>query len=80
MTVLENLLVAQHNVLMVASAYTVGGILGLASFKRAEKAAVKKAVYWLEHVGLVDRADDAAGDLPYGDQRRLEIALSLIHI
>lgn len=77
MTVLENLLVAQHNVLMVASAYTVGGILGLASFKRAEKAAVKKAVYWLEHVGLVDRADDAAGDLPYGDQRRLEIARAM---
>ena len=77
MTVLENLLVAQHNVLMVASAYTVGGILGLPSFKRAEKEAVKKAIYWLEHVGLVDRADDAAGDLPYGDQRRLEIARAM---
>ena len=73
MTVLENLLVAQHNNLMVASSYTVGGILGLPSFKRAEKAAIAKAVYWLEHVGLVNRADDAAGDLPYGDQRRLEI-------
>ncbi|MEO8530191.1 MAG: ABC transporter ATP-binding protein [Deltaproteobacteria bacterium] len=77
MTVLENLLVAQHNVLMVASGYTVGGILGLRSFKRAEKAAIEKAVYWLEHVGLIDRADDAAGDLPYGDQRRLEIARAM---
>ncbi len=77
MTVLENLLVAQHNMLMVASAYTVGGILGLPSFKKAEKAAIAKAVYWLEHVGLVDRADDAAGDLPYGDQRRLEIARAM---
>jgi len=77
MTVLENLLVAQHNTLMVASGYTVGGILGLPSFKKAEKAAIKKAVYWLEHVGLVDRADDAAGDLPYGDQRRLEIARAM---
>ena len=77
MTLLENLLVAQHNVLMTASAYTVGGILGLPSFKRAEKAAIQKAVYWLEHVGLLDRADDAAGDLPYGDQRRLEIARAM---
>lgn len=77
MTVLENLLVAQHNTLMVASGYTVGGILGLPSFKKAERAAIKKAVYWLEHVGLVDRADDAAGDLPYGDQRRLEIARAM---
>ena len=49
----------------------------MASFKQAEKAAVEKAVYWLEHVGLVDRADDAAGDLPYGDQRRLEIARAM---
>jgi len=77
MTVLENLLVAQHNMLMVASGYTVGGILGLPSFKRAEKAAIAKAVYWLEHVGLIERADDAAGDLPYGDQRRLEIARAM---
>jgi branched-chain amino acid transport system ATP-binding protein len=77
MTVLENLLVAQHNTLMVASGYTVGGILGLPSFKKAERAAIDKAVYWLEHVGLIERADDAAGDLPYGDQRRLEIARAM---
>ena len=77
MTVLENLLVAQHNRLMVASAYTIAGIFGLPSYKRAEKAAIDKAVYWLEHVGLLERADDAAGDLPYGDQRRLEIARAM---
>jgi branched-chain amino acid transport system ATP-binding protein len=77
MTLLENLLVAQHNPLMVASGYTIGGILGLKSFKRAEKAATEKAAYWLDHVGLIDRADDAAGDLPYGDQRRLEIARAM---
>jgi branched-chain amino acid transport system ATP-binding protein len=77
MTVLENLLVAQHNSLMVASGYTVGGILGLPGFRKAEGEAIDKAVYWLEQVKLIDRADDAAGDLPYGDQRRLEIARAM---
>jgi branched-chain amino acid transport system ATP-binding protein len=77
MTVLENLLVAQHNVLMVASAYTVGGIFNLPNYRRARKAAVDKAVYWLERIGLVDRADDAAADLPYGAQRRVEIARAM---
>ena len=74
MTVLENLLVAQHNPLMVASGFTVGGILGLPGYQRAQQAAIDKAVYWLEQVRLIDRADDPAGDLPYGAQRRLEIA------
>jgi branched-chain amino acid transport system ATP-binding protein len=77
MTVLENLLVAQHNTLMVASAYTVGGLLGLPSYRRAQAEAVDKAVYWLERVGLVERADDPAGDLPYGAQRRLEIVRAM---
>jgi branched-chain amino acid transport system ATP-binding protein len=75
--VLENLLVAQHKPLMAASGFTVGGIIGLASYRKAEKAAVQKAADWLERVGLLDRADDAAGDLPYGDQRRLEIARAM---
>jgi branched-chain amino acid transport system ATP-binding protein len=74
MTVLENLMVAQHNVLARASGFTIGAILGLGHFARAEKEAVELARYWLERVGLLARADDAAGDLPYGDQRRLEIA------
>ena len=77
MTVLENLLVAQHNPLMKASSFTIGGILGLQSYRRAEKEAVDYAVYWLEKTGLKDRADHAAGDLPYGDQRRLEIARAM---
>jgi branched-chain amino acid transport system ATP-binding protein len=34
-------------------------------------------VYWLTKIGLVDRADDPAGDLPYGAQRRLEIARAM---
>jgi branched-chain amino acid transport system ATP-binding protein len=77
MTLLENLMVAQHNKLMVASGYTVGGVLGSGRFRRAEKEAIELAKSWLEKVKLIDRADDPAGDLPYGDQRRLEIARAM---
>jgi branched-chain amino acid transport system ATP-binding protein len=77
MTVLENLLVAQHNKLMVASGYTLLGILGDYSYTAAENAAIAKATYWLTRIGLMDRADDPAGDLPYGAQRRLEIARAM---
>ena len=72
MTVLENLLVAQHNPLMVASGYTLLGVLGI-DYARSERAAVDKARYWLGVTGLTERADDPAGELPYGAQRRLEI-------
>jgi branched-chain amino acid transport system ATP-binding protein len=77
MTVLENLLVAQHNRLMVASGYTLLGILGFPSFAAAERAAIDKARFWLDRIGLLARADDPAGDLPYGAQRRLEIARAM---
>jgi branched-chain amino acid transport system ATP-binding protein len=77
MTVLENLLVAQHNPLMKASGFTVLGLLGLAVYRGAERAAVEKAKYWLDRMDLVRRADDPAGDLPYGEQRRLEIARAM---
>jgi branched-chain amino acid transport system ATP-binding protein len=77
MTVLENLLVAQHNPLMWASGYTVLGALGLRSYARAEHSAIEKARYWLERIALSDRADDPAGELPYGAQRRLEIARAM---
>jgi branched-chain amino acid transport system ATP-binding protein len=77
MTVLENLMVAQHNKLMVASGYTVAGVLGSGHYRRAEKDAIELAKAWLEKVRLIDRADDPAGDLPYGDQRRLEIARAM---
>jgi branched-chain amino acid transport system ATP-binding protein len=77
MTVLENLVVAQHNTLMRASGFTVGGILGLGGYRRAEKNAVELAKYWLDKTGLAGRADDPAGDLPYGAQRRLEIARAM---
>jgi branched-chain amino acid transport system ATP-binding protein len=77
MSVLENLLVAQHNPLMLASGYTALGIFGLANYGRAERAAIEKARHWLDLTGLVERADDPAGDLPYGAQRRLEIARAM---
>ncbi|MBX9829113.1 MAG: ATP-binding cassette domain-containing protein [Xanthobacteraceae bacterium] len=77
MTVLENLIVAQHNTLMVASGFTFAGLLGLRSYRTAENAAVAKARYWLERTNLLARADDAAGSLAYGEQRRLEIARAM---
>jgi branched-chain amino acid transport system ATP-binding protein len=77
MTVLENLLVAQHNRLMLASGYTLLGVLGFPSYAAAERAALDKARFFLDRFGLLDRADDPAGELPYGAQRRLEVARAL---
>ncbi|MCJ2006816.1 ABC transporter ATP-binding protein [Methylobacterium sp. E-041] len=77
MTVLENLLVAQHAPLMRASGMTVLGLLGLPVYRRAEAAAIERAKEWLVRIGLIERADDPAGDLPYGAQRRLEIARAM---
>jgi len=77
MTVLENLMVAQHNALMRASLWTVGGVLGLPGFRAARDAAVERARYWLDKAGLIERADDPAGDLPYGAQRRLEVVRAM---
>jgi branched-chain amino acid transport system ATP-binding protein len=77
MTVLENLLVAQHNKLMKASGYTILGLLGIGGYRAASAQAIEQAKYWLEKAELTDRADDPAGDLPYGAQRRLEIARAM---
>jgi branched-chain amino acid transport system ATP-binding protein len=77
LTLLENLLVAQHNALNKASYYTIGGLLGLKHYKTHAAEAKEKARYWLDRIGLTARADDPAGDLPYGAQRRLEIARAM---
>jgi branched-chain amino acid transport system ATP-binding protein len=77
MTALENLMVAQHNVLMRASGLTFLGLIGAPSWRAAEKRAIDLARLWLDRIGLLARADDAAGNLPYGDQRRLEIARAM---
>jgi branched-chain amino acid transport system ATP-binding protein len=77
MTVLENLIVAQHNKLMLASGYTALGLFGVPSYRRAEREAVEKARYWLERINLTGMADMPAASLPYGGQRRLEIARAM---
>ncbi len=77
MTVLENLIVAQHNQLMLDSFYTIGGLFGLKHYRNAEKQAVEFATSWLKRINLLDKADWDAGNLPYGDQRRLEIARAM---
>jgi len=77
MSVLENLVVARHNAQMRASLYTFGGLIGLKGYRDAEARAVDLARQWLERVSLIERADDPASSLPYGDQRRLEIARAM---
>lgn len=75
MTVVENLLVAQHN--QLNNKY-LAGLLRLPSFKTAEQRALNSAVKWLEIFGLRAFANREAGNLSYGQQRRLEIARCMI--
>jgi branched-chain amino acid transport system ATP-binding protein len=77
MTVLENLIVAQHNPLMAASGFSIAGLLGLPRYRAAERAAIERARHWLDKLDLTRHADGIAGGLPYGAQRRLEIARAL---
>ncbi|MGE5384335.1 MAG: ABC transporter ATP-binding protein [Betaproteobacteria bacterium] len=77
MSVLENLIVAQHNDLQTASRFSLAGLFKLPAYRNAEAVAVGKAMIWLERLGLAAVADTAAGDLPYGTQRRIEIARAL---
>ena len=77
MSVLENMMVAQHNKLMQASGFSILGLINSKSFLQKEKEAVEISKYWLDIIGLTNRADDNAGDLPYGDQRKLEIVRAM---
>jgi len=77
MTVLENLIVAQHNKLMRASGYSVLGLFGARRYREAEAKAVDLARYWLDRTNLLRHADSEAASLPYGGQRRLEIARAM---
>src|SRR6266478_8383339 len=79
MTALENLMVAQHNALMLASGLTFLGLIGAPSWRTAEKRAIDLATFWLQRIGLLERADDAAGNLPYGDQDRKSTRLNSSH-
>lgn len=71
MTAVENLLVAQHRHLNTGF---IAGLFKTAAFRRAEQEGLEQAAFWLEKVGLKDLANRAAGNLAYGQQRRLEIA------
>jgi branched-chain amino acid transport system ATP-binding protein len=62
---------------MHASGWSLLGLIGAPSYLAAERQAVEQAKYWLDLIGLTARADDAAGALPYGDQRRLEIVRAM---
>ncbi|MGH6937767.1 ABC transporter ATP-binding protein [Hypericibacter sp.] len=77
MSVLENLIVAQHNKLMRASGFSVAALIGVGGYRQAERKAVELARHWLEKAQLIDHADKPAGSLPYGGQRRLEIARAM---
>ena len=77
MTVLENLMVAQHQTLSRASGFTIGALFGVGGYRVAEEEAIQLAREWLRRVGLTSRADTVAGELSYGDQRRLEIARAM---
>ncbi|MNZ27238.1 Lipopolysaccharide export system ATP-binding protein LptB [compost metagenome] len=74
MSVVENLLVAQH---MWVNRNLVAGVFNTPGYRRAENEALDHAFYWLEVVDLVDCANRLAGELSYGQQRRLEIARAM---
>ncbi len=75
MTVLENLLIAQHS--LVNKSY-LAGMLRLPSFKKSEQKALSNAIKWLDVFGLAIFANREAGNLSYGQQRRLEMARCMI--
>ncbi len=77
MTVLENLLVAQHVGLMKKAAFGVAGLIGLKGWRVAEKEAIDRARFWIERLDLTSVADEEAGNLSYGVQRRVEIARAM---
>ena len=75
MTVLENLLVAQHQ---QTKRNLLSGLFKTKAYKAAEEQAQARAVQWLEVMGLRAFANREAGNLAYGHQRRLEIARCMI--
>ncbi|CAI1750756.1 Lipopolysaccharide export system ATP-binding protein LptB [Serratia quinivorans] len=75
MTVIENLLVAQHQHLKSG---VFAGLLKTPAFRRAEADALERAAVWLQRVGLLEMANRSAGNLAYGQQRRLEIARCMV--
>ncbi|MGN7613010.1 ABC transporter ATP-binding protein [Magnetococcales bacterium HHB-1] len=74
MTVMENLLVAQHQ---QVNRNLLAGVFQTKAYRQSEKKALERATYWLRELDLIKEADRLAGELPYGMQRRLEIARAL---
>ncbi len=77
MSVLENCLVAQHHDLQKAAGLGFPALLRTPRWQKAERAAIDRACYWLDRLSLLPLADWPAASLPYGQQRRLEIARAL---
>lgn len=75
MTVLENLLVAQHR---EVNRNLLSGLFVTANYTRRENLAKDRAAYWLKKVNLLEFANRVAGNLAYGQQRRLEIARCMV--
>ncbi|MFF3330709.1 ABC transporter ATP-binding protein [Streptomyces sp. NPDC002888] len=74
MTVLENVLVGRHT---RTNEGLWSALLRLPSFKKAEETSRERAMELLEFAGLAAKADHLARNLPYGEQRKLEIARAL---
>ncbi|MFL5929497.1 MAG: ABC transporter ATP-binding protein [Gaiellaceae bacterium] len=74
MTALENVLVGMHARLRAS---LFNSILRTPSVRREEKEARERALELLEYTGLRRKSDTVAKSLPYGDQRRLEVARAL---
>jgi ABC-type branched-subunit amino acid transport system ATPase component len=74
MSALENVQVGMHSRM---AATPIDAAFRLPRHNREEKEVVAKAREWLAYVGLGDREEEMARNLPYGDQRRLEIARAL---
>ncbi len=75
MTVVENLLISQH---VQLETRLWPGLFKTPNYRRAEAEALERAAFWLEKVGLSAAANREAGNLAYGQQRRLEIARCMI--
>jgi branched-chain amino acid transport system ATP-binding protein len=74
LSALENVMIGRH---VRTRAGVVGAVFRTASTLREEKEIERRALELLDYVGIRSRANDAAGNLSYGDQRRLEIARAL---
>jgi branched-chain amino acid transport system ATP-binding protein len=75
MSVVENLLVAQHRHL---NTNLLAGLIKTPDYRERERKSLDRAAYWLERIGMLDQANVDAGNLSYGQQRRLEIARCMV--